>query len=140
MAQLLQLEMFATATCSPDALWALVGDLRRVPEWTDAEEVRGAPEPPNRVGARFTTTDGGSQRSWVVISAAERLVEAKTDDCAAGRVGVGLRVAGDPHGSRLILAGMLDPSGSALRARLRDLPALRARLERWADRAVRAAG
>lgn len=138
--RLLQFEMFTTARCSPDVLWALVGDLRRIPEWTEADAVLAAPEPPVEVGARFTTQAGEQRLEWVVITAAERLIEVKTDDLPAGRFGVGVRVAPDPLGSRLILAGMLDPARGRLRARVLDLPALRSRMDRWSDVAVRAAG
>lgn len=138
--RLLQFEMFSTVPCPPEELWALVGDLRRLPEWTDADRVHAAPEPPVEVGARFATETAGDRVDWVVITSLERLVEIKTDDLPAGRFGVGVRVAPDPLGSRLILAGMLDPARSAVRARLVDLPALRGRLDRWADKAVRAVG
>lgn len=138
--RLLQFEMFSTVPCTPDELWALVGDLRRLPEWTDADRVLSAPEPPVEVGARFTTETGSDGLTWVVITSLERLLEIKTDDLAAGRFGVGVRVVPDPVGSRLVLAGMLDPARSTLRARLVDLPALRARLDRWSDLAVRALG
>jgi hypothetical protein len=136
---MLQFELFTAVPVSPERLWALVGDLRRVPEWTDAERILHAPEPPLEVGARFTTVDGGRELRWVVITVANRLIEVKTDDGPWGRFGVGVRVAPDPVGSRLILAGLLDPAGSRLRARLRHLPSLRARTERWADLALRRA-
>jgi hypothetical protein len=134
----LQFEMFAVAVRSPDDLWALVGDLRQVAEWTDADEVVSAPEPPFGVGTRFTTRDGERHLDWVVITSEEHLLEVKTDGCEAGRFGVGVRVSPDPVGSRLILAGMLDPVAGRVRARTLDLPPLRRRCERWVDRAVRA--
>jgi hypothetical protein len=135
---MLPFELFTAIPVAPDVLWTLVGDLRRVPEWTDADRVIGAPEPPLEVGARFTSVDAGRELRWVVITSAERLWEVKTDDGPCGRFGVGLRVAPDPIGSRLILAGLLDPAGSRLRARMQHLPALRARMERWADLVPRA--
>jgi hypothetical protein len=138
--RLLQFEMYSTVPCAPDELWALVGDLRRLPEWTDADHVHAAPEPPVEVGARFATETRGDRLDWVVITSLERLVEIKTDDLPAGRFGVGVSAVPDPLGARLILAGMLDPARSTLRARLVDLPALRARLDRWSDLAVRALG
>jgi hypothetical protein len=139
MSQVLQFEMFTTGMLPADDLWSLVGDLRRIPEWTDADEVLSEPEPPVEVGSRFVTVEGGRRLEWVVITAAPRLLEVKTDGCAVGRFGVGVRVIPDPVGARLIVAGMLDPSGSRLRARAVDLPALRRRCERWSDLALRAA-
>lgn len=136
MSEVLQFEMFSVGLLPPDELWALVGDPARVAEWTDAEEVRSVPEPPLTVGSRFTTVDGERQLDWVVITVGPRLLEVKTDGCAAGRFGVGVRVVPDPAGCRLIMAGMLDPSAGKLRARAVDLPALRRRCERWSDRAL----
>jgi hypothetical protein len=135
----LQFEMFAAGMMSPDDLWALVGDPRRVAEWTDAEELVSAPEPPFEVGDRFTTRDGARELRWVVITTGDKLLEVKTDGCDAGRFGVGVRVAADPIGSRLILAGMLDPVSGRIRARSLELPALRRRCERWVDTALRVA-
>jgi hypothetical protein len=135
---MLQFELFTAVPVAPERLWALVGDVRRIPEWTDADHVMQPPEPPLEVGARFTTVDAGRELRWVVITVADRLIEAKTDDGPCGRFGVGVRVAPDPIGSRLILAGLLDPSGSRVRARVQHLPALRSRAERWADLALRA--
>lgn len=144
------MEAFAVARCSPDALWALAGDLSRLPEWTEAEEVVDAPAIPG-VGDRFTTRDGVTERNWVVITSGPHLLEAKTDHTACGRLGIGIRVVPDPLGARLVMAGLLDPQppgtseGGATRlrrtgvARLRDLPRLRTRLDRWTDKAVRGA-
>lgn len=133
----LQFEMFAAAMVSPDDLWALVGDPRRAAEWTDAEEVLGDPDPPLDVGSRFATRTAESTLEWVVITVGDHLLEVKTDGCAAGRFGLGVRVAPDPVGARLIVAGMLDPGGGRLRARTVDLPSLRRRCERWVDTALK---
>ena len=95
------------------------------------------PEPPLEVGARFRTRDGERHLDWVVITVGERLIEAKTDGCEVGRLGFGVRVTADPAGSRLVMAGMLDPAHGRLRARTVDLPSLRRRCERWMDVAVR---
>jgi hypothetical protein len=134
-------EVYATSPASPAALWALVGDLRRLTEWTDAEAITGAPEPPLEVGQRFATTDRGQERGWVVITAEDRLVEVKTDDTPCGRLGIGVRAApdtrGGEHGSRLILAGLLDASPHSLRARTLHVPRLRARFDRWTAAALR---
>lgn len=134
---MLQFELFASVPCPPEQLWELVGDPDRLPEWTDAEELTLRPEPPLAVGSRFTTVDGHHRLAWVVITCEDHLWEAKTDDSACGRLGVGVRVAPDPHGSRLVLAGMLEPAGSMLRARLVDVPRLRTRLDRWSAAATR---
>jgi hypothetical protein len=139
MPDLLQFEMFSAGMVSPDDLWALVGDPARAAEWTDADEVVMVPEPPIAVGTRFRTREGGRELEWVVITAAERLLEVKTDGCDAGRFGVGVRVVDDPVGARLILAGMLDPVGGRIRARTVELPSLRRRCERWVDTALRVA-
>ncbi|MBA2316835.1 MAG: hypothetical protein H0V93_03515 [Euzebyales bacterium] len=129
-------EVYATSPAPPAALWALVGDLRRLTEWTDAETIAGAPEPPLEVGQRFATSDRGRERGWVIITTAERLVEIKTDDTPCGRLGIGVRAAPDPLGSRLVLAGLLDAPPRGLRARTMHVPRLRARFDRWCSAAV----
>jgi hypothetical protein len=133
----LQFEMFSAGMLSPDDLWELVGDLSRVAEWTDADDVLDAPaRRPYAVGDRFATTDGGRRLDWVVITSEDRLLEVKTDGCDAGRFGVGVRVVSDPIGARLILAGMLDPVGGRIRARSLEVPSLRRRCERWVHTAL----
>lgn len=134
---MLQFELFAAAPVDPARLWALVGDLARLPEWTDADAIEGAPDVP-AIGDRFTTLDGDRLLRWVVITSQPRLLEAKTDT-ACGRLGVGVSVAADPAGSRLVLAGLLDASVPAWRARLLEVPRLRRRFDAWSARAVRAA-
>jgi hypothetical protein len=136
---MLQFEFFASVPCPPDQLWKVVGDPDRLPEWTDAEELPVRAEPPVEVGSRFTTVDRQQSLEWVVITCDDHLWEAKTDDSDCGRLGIGVRVAPDVHGSRLVLAGMLEPAGSMWRARLVDVPRLRTRLDRWAGRATRLA-
>lgn len=135
---MLQFELFSSVPCQPERLWELVGDPARLPEWTDVDELQQPPEPPVAVGSRFTTLDAGRQLAWVVITCEEHLWEAKTDDSACGRLGIGVRVAPDTHGSRLVLAAMLEPAASTLRARLVEVPRLRARLDRWSAAASRA--
>jgi hypothetical protein len=132
---MLQVEVFAAAPAPPAALWALVGDLSRLPEWTDAEAVARVPTAP-AVGDAFTTRVEGTALSWTVITVDQWLLEAKADT-ACGRVGIGVRAAPDPGGSRLILAGMLKPAVGALRARALEVPRLRRRFDAWSARAVR---
>jgi hypothetical protein len=133
----LQFELFAASPTTPERLWDVVGDLSRLPEWTDADAGGGVDDGVG-VGDTFTTVDGDRQLVWTVITAEPRLLEARADT-ASGRVGVGLRVAADPGGSRLVVAGMLKPSVNRLRARLIELPRLRRRLDAWSTRAVRVA-
>lgn len=135
--RLLQFEVFATVPGDAAAVWALVSDPARLPEWTDAEDVPEAPAPPLALGSRFATVDGDRRLEWVVITSEPYLLEAKTDQSACGRLGFGVRVSDDPHGTRLVLAGLLDPAVLGLRARMVDVPRLRARLDRWADAAAR---
>lgn len=134
---MLQFELFSSVPCPPGPLWDLVGDPDRLWEWTDVDQLVLRPEPPVKVGSRFATVDAGRQLSWVVITCDDHLWEAKTDDSACGRLGIGVRVAPDTHGSRLVLAGMLEPTGTMLRARLVEVPRLRARLDRWSAAATR---
>ncbi len=47
-----RVELYATGAVPPEDVWAVVGDVRRLPEWTDAERVEQAPPPPADVGAR----------------------------------------------------------------------------------------
>ena len=155
---MISFEVYAVANRSPAELWALVGDFSRLAEWTDADAVEGPPEPPYTVGQRFRTTDQGRGRMWTVITAPQTqdgrgdpyLVEVKTDDIDCGRLGIGIRVAHDPLGARLILAGLLDPlsKGEAATSwtgrrkttagRLVHMPRIRSRFDRWTARAVSA--
>lgn len=130
-------ELFATGLMAPDDLWAVVGDPARLPEWTDASDVR-APDRPPQEGDEFVTTVDGATLTWTVVTTGERIWEARADT-SAGTLGMGTRVAADPMGSRLIIACALEPSGSRLIARLVTLPRLRARCDRWSAAALRAA-
>lgn len=133
----LTFELFATGAMSPDALWAVVGDPGRLPEWTDAEAVRG-PGRPLEEGDEVGVTVGGTPMTWTVVTVGERIWEAQAAT-SAGVLGLGARVVGDASGSRLILAGSLEPSGSALVARLLTLPRLRSRCDHWTADALRLA-
>lgn len=137
MSKVLEFELFAASPTSPEALWALVGELGRLPEWTDATGCADLPSEP-REGATFVTLHGDQRLEWTLITAEPRLLEAKADT-ACGRLGIGVRVAPDPHGSRLVLAGALKPSVGALRARTIELPRLRRRFDDWSTRAVKVA-
>lgn len=134
---MLQFEVFSSVPDEPERLWEVVGDPDRLPEWTDADHLPVRPEPPVALGSRFETLDGGRRLTWTIITWEPRLWEAKTDDSDCGRLGLGVRVATDPLGSRLVLAGLLEPAGSMVRARLVDGPRLRARLDRWSTAAAR---
>jgi hypothetical protein len=138
----LRFELFAAGTAKPETLWALVGDPRRLPEWTDAEAVEAAPEPPLAAGATFTTVTGGQRLEWTLFTVEQRLVEAAADT-PLGRVAFGARVVRQTGGARLVLAGAVDPPpglAARLRARLVTVPALRSRLDRWSHQALRVAG
>lgn len=89
------------------------------------------------VGQHFTL-DGTGGTSWSVIGTGQRLVEVVAGT-ACGRLGIGVRVIGlhgeRPAGgarSRVVFVGRLEPAGSRIKARLRDLPTLRRRFDRWA--------
>jgi hypothetical protein len=131
----LRFEMFAAGPVKPEDLWAVVGDPRRLSEWTDAERVEHAPEPPLTTGTAFATVDGRRRLEWRLITVEQRLIEA-VSQTPIGQVAVGARVVREPGGARLILAAAIDPAGSRLRARLLHMPALRGRMDRWVHRAL----
>lgn len=132
-------EVYQVGGTAPDALWDVVGDPWRLAEWTDAERVEQVEPQPLAVGTRIVTVEAAATRTWRVMTAEQRLLEvATTTD--RGELAVGWRVARDPLGSRLILAGGLQPAGGGRwRARLVDAPALRRRLDRWCHAALRVA-
>lgn len=130
-------ELFATGPVPPDELWALVGDPRRLPEWTDAVDVPEVTPEPVTEGSRIVVDQAGGERSvWTVTTAEDGLLEATTET-PRGTVGIGVRVTGHTDGARLVLAGFHSRGG--LRVRLLDAPALRRRFDRWAETALRAA-
>jgi hypothetical protein len=129
----LEIDQYAEFVVPPETLWAIVGDPRRLHEWTGATVV----DPPTEWAADTSVTvrDGGtrddSERVWQVISVGQRVVEVHSET-ACGQLGIGVRVIGAPPGSRVVFVALLEPNGGALRARLRDAPALRRRFDGWA--------
>lgn len=130
------LELYAVGVAPPEQVWALVGDPRRLPEWTDADSAEASG--PVAVGTVFTTRDGGRVFEWRVTTAEQRLIEAVTT-LPRGELGIGVRVARDPYGSRLILAAGFTPANrlAALGWLLLGGPALRRRFHRWTRAALR---
>lgn len=136
----MQIELYATGSATVEDTWAVVGDPRRLPEWTDATEVeRVAPEPVD-VGTEVVVRAAGRQWTWRVVTAEPRLVEATTTT-SSGTLGVGVRVVREGSGCRLILAGSLKTSGllPRLRARTVEAAAWRRRFDRWSHAALDAA-
>jgi hypothetical protein len=134
---MLRTELYAVTTAAPDDLWAVVGDLWRLAEWTDADHVDAVTPDPPQVGTEVVTTERGQARTWQVVTKQNRLWEIATD-AANGRLTVGFRVVRDPRGARLIMASGLEPKAKvgAVRARTVELPALRRRLDRWSAAAL----
>lgn len=131
-------ELFAAGPARPEDVWALVGDLCRLPEWTDAERVEVHGDRPDEAGGEVTTAEGDRRLDWTVTTRQRRLVELSTT-MPRGRLGLGARVLPDPLGSRVVLACAFDADTRASRFRfwLIDGPALRRRFDRWASSAVR---
>lgn len=138
----LDVEQYAEYLVPADALWEVVGDPRRLPEWTGLSvplriSADPAPEEPLdawRSDVLARVRDGEAVRQLRIITARRGVVEVTTD-AECGRVGIGVRVVGDPNRpgtSRLVVAGQLEPTRSALRARTFDLPRLRRRFDAWA--------
>jgi len=130
------LELYAVGVTPPEQVWALVGDPRRLPEWTDADsaEVSG----PVAVGTVLTTRDRERVLEWRITTAQERLIEAVAT-LPRGELGIGVRVTRDPYGSRLIMAAGFTPAdrGAALGWLLLGGPAMRRRFDRWSRAALR---
>ena len=128
-------EIFAAGNAPPDAVWEVVGNPRRLPEWTDADRVIRVEPEPMEVGAIIATEDRGRVLTWKVVTFGNRTLEAVTD-VPRGRLGLGVRVVRDGAGSRIVLAGVLRSSRNPLRAGLVDVPALRRRFDRWSRAAL----
>jgi uncharacterized membrane protein len=132
-------EVYAAGPADPERVWALVGDLRRLPEWTDADSVEELDAGPPAVGTTFVTRVGGRRLGWRVRTLEPRLIEAATW-LPGGVLGIGVRVvAGEDGGSRVILAGAYAPNSrrSSLRFSLSGGPRLRRRFDRWSPVAAR---
>ncbi|MEX2100873.1 MAG: SRPBCC family protein [Acidimicrobiia bacterium] len=132
-------ELFAAGSASPDDLWGLVGEPRRLPEWTDVRQVEVGAEP-LVVGTAVTVREDSQTLHFTVTTLEERLIEGIADT-ERGRIGIGIRVVRDPLGSRLILAGFHEPAGALdrWRVRLATAPAVRRRFDTWAERALEVA-
>lgn len=134
-------DLFHTGQVPPERLWEVVGDPWRLAEWTDVESVADVSPDPPVVGTRVTTVEGGTTRSWEIVTLEARLLELSTTT-ERGTVGIGCRVVRDARGgSRLVLAAGVEVDGFAgdVRARLLDAPSLRRRMDRWSAEALRVA-
>jgi len=158
-------ELFASAAVKPEALWALVRDVRRLPEWTDADEVltveppatspppTSPPPPPSppsprspdldvAVGTTVVTRDGPRRLSWTVTAREPRVLELGTT-LEHGRLGIGVSVVREAMGARarIVLASAYQPdtTAAALRFRIAGAAGLRRRFDAWTRRALRAA-
>lgn len=138
----LDVEQYAEYLLPADALWGVVGDPRRLPEWTGLSaplRISAGPGPDEPLDAWESDVlarvrDGEAVRQLRIITARRGVVEVTTD-AECGRVGIGVRVIGEanrPGTSRLVVAGQLQPARGAFRARTLDLPRLRRRFDAWA--------
>ena len=135
----LTIDQYAEFVASADQLWSIIGEPRRLPEWTDVVSVRNADALDGWEAATTVTVREREETTWQVISLGQRVVEV-SGATSCGQLGIGVRVialrapdAGTTGpGCRVVFVGRLEPSGSEIRARLRDLPALRRRFDRWA--------
>lgn len=136
----IRFELFAAGPARPEDVWALVGDLHRLPEWTDAERVQVHGDRPDEAGGAVSTAQGARRVDWTVVTRERRLVELSTT-LPQGRLGLGVRVLPDPLGSRVVLACAFHPATrtAGVRFRLLGAPDLRRRFDRWASSAVRVA-
>lgn len=131
----LQVERYVACTADVAEVWALVGDLSRLEEWTDAR-LLAAPAAWQE-GATATIELDGQPATWQVLT-----WQATTWELVAtlptGRFAAGCHVAGEGVRTRLVLAATLEPAGSRWKARTVEVPLLARRLERWAGAAVAA--
>jgi hypothetical protein len=136
----MRFELYTAGAPAPDALWGVVGEPRRLPAWTDADEVLSVEPEPLAVGSEIVVAVDGAVQRWRVVTLEPRLVEVRRE-ARSGPVGIGAKVAADPRGSRLVLAGEVAASGplGGISARLLAGPAFRRRLDRWAAAAMQEA-
>ncbi len=131
-------EVYASGPGDPAAVWDLVSDPHRLPEWTDATAVEDLGPGPVAVGTTFAVRVGDRRLDWRVRTLDRRLIEAATF-LPSGVLGIGAQVFPDAAGSRIVLAGAFAPADrrSALRFSLLGGPDLRRRFDRWSPRALR---
>jgi hypothetical protein len=130
-------EIFASGPAEPDQVWALVGNPRRLPEWTDVEGVERVDAEPIEVGSQLVVRYAGQISTWEVTTFQPRLLEAVTS-LERGRLGIGVRVLADPVGSRVVLAAAFAAADRMAAAGFLLLagPRLRRRFDRWSQGAV----
>lgn len=130
-------ELYAIGSAAPEHLWAVVGDPRRLPEWTDVDAVASVDPEPVQQGTEVVVVLGGRPLPWRVVTADPRLLEAATEQGGAS-LQVGFRVVRETRGSRLVVAAAYGGTGGlqGWRRRLLDAPALRRRFDRWTRRAL----
>ena len=129
----MSVERFAASVAGADALWAVVGDPVRIPEWTDADsvDVLGEAAPGTRVAIRL----GERRTDWRLLTVGDRAWEIERHG-RVGWIGLGAKVVDEGERARLVLVGSLEPAGSRWRARVVELPRIGAMLDRWACAAV----
>ena len=136
-------EMYAPTPATAESMWEVVGDPWQFAAWTGADRVESVSPDPVETGTEIVTVEaGGSVRTWLVTSVTPRIREMElTTDLPEGQFRVGFRVVPQQPGCRLVIAAALEPvkKVGAMRLRLVELPALRKRLDRWTERAVKAA-
>lgn len=132
-----RIELYATGAATPEDTWAVVGNPRRWPEWTDAERVEQVEPEPVEVGTRVRVAADGQLLDWRVTTIEPRLLEATTET-GRGRLSLGVRVVRERDGSRLVVVAAYEPAGrvASWRVRLFDAPALRRRFDRWTRTAL----
>jgi hypothetical protein len=152
-AAVLSVEQYAEFATTTDHAWAVIGDPGRLQEWTGVKVLTwatddGATDADDALatsdfdasgwtpGAAFHLSEDAAPR-WQVISRGQRVVEVSaTTSC--GQLGIGVRVIGlRGSGTRVVFVARLEPSGSSIRARIRDVPRIRRRFDRW-SRSLRA--
>ena len=129
----MSVERFAATSSGAEALWAVVGDPARIPEWTDADRVEVIGDV--QAGARVAIVMGERRTDWRLLTFTDRTWEIERQG-RLGWVGLGARVVDEGERARLVLVGSLDPSASRWRARVVELPRMGAMLDRWATAAV----